>query len=80
LYVVKLEMWKCASCISTFPISAGFFLGAVLWGAGWLHPHMFRWINALCGLALGFFDARILWTTLQDWLEHQILPAVKHGH
>lgn len=69
---------------------AGFFLGAVLWCVGisalirWgrrrLHPHMFRWINALCGLALGFFGARILWTTLQDWLEHQILPAVKPGH
>lgn len=65
----------------------GFFLGAVLWcigisalirwGRHWIHPVLFRWINALCGLALGYFGARILWVTAQDWLEHQILPALK---
>lgn len=66
---------------------AGFFLGAVLWcigisaiilwGRRWIHPALFRWINALCGLALGYFGLRTLWITLQDWLEHQVLPALK---
>lgn len=66
---------------------AGFFLGAVLWcigisaiilwGRRWIHPALFRWINALCGLALGYFGLRVLWITLQDWLEHQVLPALK---
>ena len=65
----------------------GFFLGAVLWSIGisaairwgrrWLRPTMFRWINLLCGLALGYFGLRILWSTIQDLLEHQIFPALK---
>ncbi len=66
---------------------AGFFLGAVLWcigisaivrwGRRWIHPALFRWINALCVLALGYFGIRVLWITVQDWLEHQLLPALK---
>jgi threonine/homoserine/homoserine lactone efflux protein len=69
---------------------AGFFLGAVLWCVGisagirwgrrWIHPVLFRWINALCGLALGYFGMRVLWITVQDWLEHQVLPALKPTH
>ncbi len=65
----------------------GFFLGAVLWcigisaairwGRRWLRPAMFRWINLLCGLALSYFGIRILWSTMQDLLEHQIFPALK---
>lgn len=61
---------------------AGFFLGAVLWCSGisaailWgrqkIHPALFRWIHALCGLALGYFGLRVLWVTLQDWLAHQV--------
>jgi chemosensory pili system protein ChpE len=61
---------------------AGFFLGAVLWclgisvgirwGRRWIQPRMFRLINALCGLALGYFGIRVLWMTMQDWLEHQV--------
>jgi hypothetical protein len=38
---------------------------------------MFRWIHALCGLALGYFGIRVLWITVQDWLEHQVVPALK---
>jgi threonine/homoserine/homoserine lactone efflux protein len=65
----------------------GFFIGAVLWcvsiaaalrwGRRWVHPSLFRWINALCGLALGYFGVRVLWVTLQDWLEHQFIPTLK---
>ena len=63
------------------------FLGAVLWclgisvvirwGRRWIHPRMFRLINALCGLALGYFGIRVLWITIQDWLEHQVWPVLK---
>ena len=66
---------------------AGFFVGAVLWcigisicirwGRRWMRPAMFHWINALCGLALGYFGIRVLWTTAQAWLEHQLLPSLK---
>ncbi|HVB25606.1 MAG TPA: LysE family transporter [Ktedonobacteraceae bacterium] len=66
---------------------AGFFVGAVLWcigiaaafrwGGRWIRPAMFRWINALCGLALGYFGIRVLWTTLQAWLEHQTFSSLK---
>ena len=69
---------------------AGFFIGAVLWcllisaalhwGRRWLRPFMFRWINVLCALALGFFGLRILWTTLQELLEGWLLPAMKPEH
>ena len=65
----------------------GFFIGAVLWcigitagirwGRRWLRPAFFRWINALCGLALGYFGIRVLWTTAQEWLEHQLLNSLK---
>jgi threonine/homoserine/homoserine lactone efflux protein len=65
----------------------GFFIGAVIWcigfasafrwGSRWIRPSMFRWINALCGLALGYFGLRVLWTTLQAWLEHQTVSSLK---
>lgn len=65
----------------------GFFLGAVLWGLSisaairwgrrWIRPALFHWINALCGLALGYFGVRVLWTTAQEWLESQMLHSLK---
>jgi threonine/homoserine/homoserine lactone efflux protein len=65
----------------------GFFIGAVIWCVGisagmrwgrrWIRPAMFRWINALCGIALGYFGIRVLWTTVQELLEHQIIPSLK---
>lgn len=66
---------------------AGFFSGAVVWcfgiaailrwGRRWVRPSFFRWINLLCGLALGYFGLRVLWTTVQDVVEHQVLPSLK---
>ncbi len=57
----------------------GFFVGALLWSIGvaivfrwgrrWIRPALFRWIDALCGLVLGYFGVRILWTTLPDVLK-----------
>jgi threonine/homoserine/homoserine lactone efflux protein len=68
----------------------GFFLGAVIWcfgisaiirwGGRWIRPAMFRWINALCGIALGYFGVRVLWITVQDWLEHQLFPSLRSTH
>lgn len=56
----------------------GFFIGATLWcfviaaliqwGKRWIRPAFFRWINLFCGLALGYFGLRVLWTTIQEWL------------
>ena len=50
----------------------GFFIGASLWCVGisalvgrgrrFVRPALFRWISALCGLALGFFGLRVLWS------------------
>ncbi|WP_233098045.1 LysE family transporter [Dictyobacter vulcani] len=55
----------------------GFFIGAtawcigiatlIQWGKRWVQPATFRWINLLCGLALGYFGLSVLWTTLQIW-------------
>lgn len=66
---------------------SGFFLGAVLWctfisailhvGRRWIHPALFRWINVLCGLFLGYFGIRVLWITLQDWLQHYVSSTLK---
>lgn len=51
---------------------AGFFIGAALWCVGisalvgrgrrFVRPALLRWISAFCGLALGFFGLRVLWS------------------
>ena len=56
----------------------GFFIGATVWcfgiaaliqwGQRWVRPAIFRWVNLLCGLALGYFGLRILWTTVRELL------------
>jgi threonine/homoserine/homoserine lactone efflux protein len=65
----------------------GFFTGAVLWSLGistgvhwgrrWMRPIVFSWISALCGLALGYFGMRVLWTTVVEWLQHQDFHSLK---
>jgi threonine/homoserine/homoserine lactone efflux protein len=59
---------------------AGFMLGALLWclalpvAIGWgrrvAHPTVFRAINALTALALGYFGARLLWESLHAVVAH----------
>lgn len=54
-----------------------FVLGALCWGVGmaalvawgrrFAKTGLFRVIDALCGLLLGFFGVRLLWTTLQRY-------------
>lgn len=55
---------------------AGFFAGASVWAAAiaalvargrrWVRPALFRWVSALCGLVLGYFGVRVLWTAAQQ--------------
>ncbi len=66
----------------------GFFVGASLWCVGlaalirwgrrWVRPNLFRLISALCGVALGYFGVRLIWSTLQELIERRISsgPAV----
>lgn len=65
---------------------AGFVLGALLWCLcipvviGWsrrfVRPALFRWLNALCGLALGYFSLRLLWGALHAFFEHPSTIAI----
>lgn len=57
---------------------AMFSVGAAVWCVGiaavigygrqFVRPAFFRAVNALCGLALGYFGLHLLWTTMQDAL------------
>jgi chemosensory pili system protein ChpE len=51
-FVVGAWLWGCAMA------------AAVGWGRRFAGSRAFRWINALCGLALTYFGIRIAWTTL----------------
>ncbi len=56
----------------------GFVLGALLWclcipcvigwGRRFVRPAVFRCINALCGLSLGYFAVTLIWHTAADFL------------
>ncbi len=39
----------------------------VAWGRRFATPRIFRIVDALCGLALGYFGLRLLWTTLRGY-------------
>jgi chemosensory pili system protein ChpE len=39
----------------------------VAWGRRVAPPRIFRFVDALCGLALGYFGLRLLWTTLRGY-------------
>ena len=67
---------------------AGFFLGALLWGAGysslvgwgrrWARPLVFQLIDAACALALGYFGLTLVWTGAQGLWRHataNVAPA-----
>ena len=55
---------------------AGFLLGAVVWcfimaglvawGRKFVTPTFFRWVNVLCGTALGFFAVQLAWKLVQN--------------
>lgn len=64
---------------------AGFAVGASLWclgfalavsaGRRFVRPVVFRVVNALCGLALGYFGGRLLWNALQTLLERPLTAS-----
>lgn len=66
---------------------AGFFLGAVLWclalsgllgwGRRWVRPGVFRVVNVLCGLTLGYFGLRLLWGVCSDLLDRLAMAAAQ---
>ena len=55
---------------------AGFLLGAVVWcfimaglvawGRKFVTPTFFRWVNVLCGIAIGFFAVQLAWKLVQN--------------
>jgi threonine/homoserine/homoserine lactone efflux protein len=59
---------------------SGFFVGASRWcvalslllgvGRRWVRPSIFRLVNALCGLILGYFGVSLLWSTCLDLFNH----------
>lgn len=63
----------------------GFVLGALLWclcipvvigwGRRFVRPAVFRWINTLCGLALGYFGVTLFLNTLHAVLDHPMAAA-----
>jgi threonine/homoserine/homoserine lactone efflux protein len=67
----------------------GFFVGASLWclglaalirwGRRWVRPNVFRMISALCGVALGYFGVRLIWSTLQEAIERRIASSTAIG-
>jgi len=69
----------------------GFVLGALLWcvfipvvigwGRQFVRPAIFRGINALCGLALGYFSVRLFWITIHAVLDHPLAapPSFMRG-
>ncbi len=68
---------------------AGFALGAALWclampcvvgwGRRFIRPALFRWLNALCGLALSYFGLALLWRTIHAVVEHALASAPSAG-
>lgn len=67
---------------SLVPLLVGFACGAFLWclgfalavswGRRFVRPVVFRVVNALCGLTLGYFGGRLLWNTAQALLERPL--------
>jgi len=55
---------------------AGFLLGAITWcfimaglvafGRKFVTPAFFRWVNVVCGIALGFFAFQLAWKLVQN--------------
>ncbi|HEY7850205.1 MAG TPA: LysE family transporter [Ktedonobacterales bacterium] len=65
-----------ATALGVAVFLAAFFLGALLWSAGfgglvgwgrrWARPLVFQLLDAVCGLALGYFGFSLLWAGAQE--------------
>jgi threonine/homoserine/homoserine lactone efflux protein len=68
---------------------AGFAAGALLWclaipvligwGRRFIRPALFRWLNALCGVALSYFGLSLLWRTLHEVVAHAFASTPSAG-
>jgi len=45
-----------------------FLAGLVAWGYRFINAVFFRWVNLLCGLALGYFALLLFWNVVRDFL------------
>lgn len=45
-----------------------FLSGLVAWGYRFVNAVFFRWVNLLCGLALGYFALLLFWNVVRDFL------------
>jgi chemosensory pili system protein ChpE len=43
-----------------------FMAGLVAWGRKYVTPIFFRWVNFICGIALGYFALQLGWKMLQN--------------
>ena len=43
-----------------------FMAGLVAWGRKFVTPGFFRWVNVVCGIALGFFAVQLAWRVVQN--------------
>ncbi|HJS19064.1 MAG TPA: LysE family transporter [Anaerolineales bacterium] len=43
-----------------------FMAGLVAWGRRFVTQNFFRWVNLVCGIALGFFALQLGWSLLQN--------------
>lgn len=57
--VVFLAGFLCSALLWCF-----FMAGLIAWGRRFVTPLFFRLVNLICGLALGFFALKLLWSTL----------------
>lgn len=57
--VVFLAGFLCSALLWCF-----FMAGLLAWGRRFVTPLFFRLVNLICGLALGFFALKLLWSTL----------------
>ena len=43
-----------------------FMAGLVAWGRKFVTPAFFRWVNLVCGIALGYFAVQLAWRIVQN--------------
>jgi threonine/homoserine/homoserine lactone efflux protein len=57
--VIFLGGFLCSALLWCF-----FMSGLIAWGRRFVTPLFFRLVNLVCGLALGFFALKLLWSTI----------------
>ncbi len=65
--VVFLAGFLCSALLWCF-----FMAGLIAWGRRFVTPLFFRLVNLICGLALGFFALKLLWSTLLSLIAERL--------